>query len=171
MHKYFGYGQFFCWNCGSRRHTGRKVCPHCGAHYNTLKKPVGRRVKPSTWMGPMHPTVLWYIFGYVFFCLLFAFGWCCIMYFVMDVKFEDHQWIVYAILWGFWSIWLVCFVFSKFANVPKARAKNKLMGDKAVCAMCGAVYSRMQNYCDDCGTVLFTDHTGYEPEVKVPGKK
>ena len=164
MHKYFGYGDFFCWNCGKRLHTGRKRCPHCGAWYNSVNKPVTKRVTTHTFMGPLHPTVIWYLITYVLACLVFAIGWCCIMYFFMDVTFVDERKYVYVILWGFWIIWLVCWVIGKFTGVVKIRAKNDLPGNFVSCAMCGTQVARSMNYCPRCGTVIFATHTGVVTE-------
>ena len=89
MHKLFGRGDLYCWNCGGRQHVGKKRCPHCGAYYNNSTKPVTKRVKAHPGLGPLHYTVISYIVKYILFSILFAFGWCCIMYFFMDVTFVD----------------------------------------------------------------------------------
>ncbi|MGI6084584.1 MAG: hypothetical protein ACOYIF_03975 [Acetivibrionales bacterium] len=36
--KYFGYGDFFCSNCGERREKGKMKCPVCGVWYSEKKK-------------------------------------------------------------------------------------------------------------------------------------
>lgn len=177
MHKYFGYGEFFCWHCGRRIHKGKKCCPHCGARYagkNYLRQPVKRRITTHPGLGPFHPTVIDYLVKYVLFSVLFAFGWCCIMYFFMDITFEDERKYVYYILWGFWIIWLAFFAIGKMMGVYKVYRHNNAMRGKGVihCAMCGAEEFCEENYCGRCGTVLFVDHSEADhPPVGDPKKK
>ena len=60
MHKLFGRGDLYCWNCGGRQHVGKKRCPHCGAYYKNSSKPVIKRAKAHPGLGPLHYTVVSY---------------------------------------------------------------------------------------------------------------
>lgn len=159
MHKLFGRGDLYCWNCGGRQHVGKKRCPHCGAYYKNSSKPVIRRAKAHPGLGPLHYTVVSYIVKYILFSILFAFGWCCIMYFFMDVTFVDERKYVYVILWGFWLIWLFFWALGKVKDVFKTRAKNAMPGLSVTCAMCGIQLPRNHRFCPDCGTVIFAYHS------------
>lgn len=159
MHKLFGRGDLYCWNCGGRQHVGKKRCPHCGAYYNNSSKPVIKRAKAHPGLGPLHYTVVSYIVKYILFSILFAFGWCCIMYFFMDVTFVDERKYVYVILWGFWLIWLFFWSLGKVKDVFKTRAKNAMPGLSVTCAMCGIQLPRNHRFCPDCGTVIFAHHS------------
>jgi len=171
MHKLFGRGDLYCWNCGGRQHVGKKRCPHCGAYYNNSSKPVTKRMKAHPGLGPLHYTVISYIVKYILFSILFAFGWCCIMYFFMDVTFVDERKYVYVILWGFWIIWLFFWSLGKVKDVFKARAQNAIPGPSAVCAMCGRGVSRNANFCPDCGTVIFSNHSDSNVITEEEAKK
>ncbi|MBP5497987.1 MAG: hypothetical protein J6X81_01265 [Muribaculaceae bacterium] len=155
MHKIFGYGNLYCWNCGGRQHRGKRKCPHCGAKYSSYSGPVDKPKKAPTWLSIFHYTVFFYIFKYILFSVIFAFGWCCLMYYVMDVKFEDEQRYVYYILWAFWGIWLLFFAIGKILSVFKTRARNAIPGPNVKCAMCDIEMPRDCNYCPDCGTIIF----------------
>ena len=159
MHKIFGRGDLYCWNCGGRQHVGKKRCPHCGAYYKNSSKPVVRRAKAHPGLGPLHYTVVSYIVKYLLFSILFALGWCCVMYFFMDVTFVDERKYVYVILWVFWLIWLFCWTLGKVKDVFKARAMNALPGLSVTCAMCGIQLPRNHRFCPDCGTVIFARHS------------
>jgi ribosomal protein S27AE len=139
--------------------VGKKRCPHCGAYYNNSTKPVTKRVKAHPGLGPLHYTVISYIVKYILFSILFAFGWCCIMYFFMDVTFVDERKYVYVILWGFWLIWLFFWALGKVKDVFKTRAKNAMPGLSVTCAMCGIQLPRNHRFCPDCGTVIFAHHS------------
>jgi len=146
-------------------HKKKRKCPHCGAYYSDVSKPVEKRVKPKTWLGFMHRTFIKNLLIYVLWCLIFAGGWCCIMYFVMDVTFEE-QWLVYVILWAFWIIWLIFFVLGKIGGVAKARLASSSPKGIVKCCMCGTEALKEQNYCSHCGTVLFINHSDSDVVVK-----
>ncbi len=162
MRKIFGKHDFYCWNCGERQHTNTDTCPHCGAHYRATYKPVLKQVTTHPEQGARHYTVISYIFKQLLWSCLFAIGWCCIMYFFMDVTFVDERWLVYILLWAFWIAWMYHWAKHKVECIHKVRQYNDSTTADAVCAMCGKMVNHNTNYCPDCGTVIFKSHTRSE---------
>ncbi len=75
--KVIGYGNFFCWSCGSRIEKG-PTCPHCGVTYGGEKKYQGISLKGAGGLGyskeANHPTLKKYANNYKKISLIWLIG-------------------------------------------------------------------------------------------------
>ena len=164
--KLFGDGAFFCWNCGKRIEKGKRKCPYCGAHYsgiNKYKYPPPEILRPE--ITPHHRSFRafrrreWLAF------FVWTFGNSALLPLVIKLGGSDTGslswdyvfWVVryvWALMWAFWIIWAVGRAIQFRKRRKKAWEQNRAGDGGLVCAACGSVCDRNDNFCDRCGCLL-----------------
>lgn len=168
--KWMGDGDFFCWHCGRRIEKGKRKCPQCGAHYSGTGKrkyPPPKRIYPEiSFRDRSFRAYRWR--GFWAF-VVWAGGFSLLLPLIIklggdggggSISWEEVFSVVpyvLLILWSFWIIWIIRRLKGFGKRKKMALERNNSTDGDVVCAICGCMCDRDDNYCGRCGCLLLKD--------------
>ena len=118
--KIFGYGDFFCWNCGKHIVKNKSNCPHCKVSYNGKNKYGNTEALGAAGIGwsnnIRHPSLKNYLRNYYKLTLIWLIGLSLIVPGILiaigDLQLDSEGIIVLKIIIP--MFWIVAFIFLYF---------------------------------------------------------